>query len=100
MHVRGYFCEGMSHILIKWVAEEKWDVYPVRALADTNVGYRLVAQEGAIKKLRGSIQDVFWEEGQPAAPAILLNCGKHLCHVICLHLYIPPYFKAPINDRK
>ncbi|KAH7977822.1 hypothetical protein HPB49_003697 [Dermacentor silvarum] len=63
----------MSHILIKWVAEEKWDVYPVRALADTNVGYRLVAQEGAIKKLRGSIQDVFWEEGQPAAPAILLN---------------------------
>ncbi|XP_049527625.1 uncharacterized protein LOC125947255 [Dermacentor silvarum] len=51
----------------------KWDVYPVRALADTNVGYRLVAQEGAIKKLRGSIQDVFWEEGQPA---ILLNSGS------------------------
>ncbi|XP_077502546.1 uncharacterized protein LOC144132487 [Amblyomma americanum] len=66
----------MSHILIKWVEEAKWDVYPVKSLADPAIGIRLLTEEGAIKQLKGSVVSVFWKEGEQPAKAELLYLGK------------------------
>lgn len=66
----------MSHILVKWVEDEKWDVYPVSTLADANVAFRLISQQGCIKQLRGTIHRVSWKEGAPPALAELLALGN------------------------
>lgn len=44
---------AMSHVLVKWVGEETWDVYLVRAVVDTQMGFRLLSKESAITELRG-----------------------------------------------
>ncbi|KAK8766997.1 hypothetical protein V5799_006221 [Amblyomma americanum] len=74
----------MSHILIKWVEEAKWDVYPIKSLADPAIGIRLLTEEGAIKQLKGSVVSVFWKEGEQPAKAELLYLGSgvHL-HCFC-----------------
>lgn len=66
----------MSHILVKWVSSSLWDVYNVRAIADTNIGLRLLSDGNAIEKLRGSVVAVNWKEGEPTADAELLDFGK------------------------
>ncbi|XP_049516537.1 uncharacterized protein LOC125942421 [Dermacentor silvarum] len=66
----------MSHILVKWVEDEKWDVYPVSALADADVAFRLISQQGCIKRLRGTVHRVSWKEGAPPALAELLAFGN------------------------
>lgn len=66
----------MTHILVKWKDENKWDVYPVKMIEDAAVGIRLLTQENAISELRGQEVRVRWEEGQDAAPAELLAFGK------------------------
>ncbi|XP_077516614.1 lysosomal alpha-mannosidase-like [Amblyomma americanum] len=65
-------CRKMTHILVKWKDENKWDVYPVKMIGDAPVGIRLLTQENAISELRGQEVRVRWEEGQDAAPAELL----------------------------
>ncbi|KAH7978033.1 hypothetical protein HPB49_004296 [Dermacentor silvarum] len=65
----------MSHILVKWVSSSLWDVYNVRAIADTNIGLRLLSDINAIEKLRGSVVAVNWKEGEPTADAELLDFG-------------------------
>ncbi|KAH7933261.1 hypothetical protein HPB49_011000 [Dermacentor silvarum] len=54
----------MSHILVKWVTEDAWDVYPVRAIEKADIGFRLLTEEGSIRRLRGSIVTINWESGQ------------------------------------
>ncbi|XP_037554344.1 uncharacterized protein LOC119430948 [Dermacentor silvarum] len=66
----------MSHILVKWVEDEKWDVYPVSALADADVAFRLISQQGCIKQLRRTVHRVSWKEGAPPALAELLAFGN------------------------
>ncbi|KAH6924777.1 hypothetical protein HPB50_024301 [Hyalomma asiaticum] len=68
----------MSHILVKWVEDEKWDVYPVSALADADVAFRLISQQGCTKQLRGTIHRVSWKEGAPPALAELLAFEEEL----------------------
>lgn len=68
----------MSHILVKWVEDEKWDVYPVSALADADVAFRLISQQGCIKQLRGTVHRVSWKEGAPPALAELLAFGEYI----------------------
>lgn len=65
----------MTHILVSWISEPSWDVYPVRALVDTAIGFRLLTEEGAISELRNTVVDVVWKPGEPPAPAKLLDFG-------------------------
>ncbi|XP_070393869.1 uncharacterized protein [Dermacentor albipictus] len=66
----------MSHVLIKWIEEEKWDVYPISCIIDVAIGYRLYTDESAIEELRGTVLMCTWEKGKDAAPAELLDLGK------------------------
>ncbi|KAH7978140.1 hypothetical protein HPB49_004606 [Dermacentor silvarum] len=66
----------MSHILVKWVTEDAWDVYPVRAIEKADIGFRLLTEEGSIRRLRGSIVTINWESGQQPADAELLDFGS------------------------
>lgn len=66
----------MTHILIKWVGEDKWDVYPVKALDNPAIGVQLMSDEGAIKKLRRQVVDVRWKVDEDPSPATLLDFGK------------------------
>ncbi|KAG0426767.1 hypothetical protein HPB47_026140 [Ixodes persulcatus] len=65
----------MSHVLVKWVGEETWDVYPLRAVVDTQIGFRLLIEENATAELRGRMVDINWENGEPPALAELLDFG-------------------------
>ncbi|KAM7296699.1 uncharacterized protein ISCGN_021856 [Ixodes scapularis] len=67
----------MSHILVRWLSEEKWDVYPTRVLVDTELGLRLMAEPSAIKDLRGSVVLVRWSAEEPPAEAMLIEAGQH-----------------------
>ncbi|KAH6933405.1 hypothetical protein HPB50_014540 [Hyalomma asiaticum] len=66
----------MSHVLVKWTEEGKWDVYPVRAVVDVAVRYRLLTEEAAIEDLRGAVLMFQWKKNERAAPAELLDIGK------------------------
>ncbi|KAL1457328.1 hypothetical protein MTO96_043520, partial [Rhipicephalus appendiculatus] len=66
----------MTHVLVKWPSVDKWDVYPLKALADPAVGLRLMSEAGSFDELRGSVQNIYWQEGHKPAPAELLQIGK------------------------
>ncbi|KAH7958245.1 hypothetical protein HPB49_000229 [Dermacentor silvarum] len=65
----------MSHVLVKWAEENKWDIYPITCITDVAVGYRLFTQENAMDDLRGTTHMCKWKEGEDAAPAELLEIG-------------------------
>ncbi|CAN7982138.1 unnamed protein product [Ixodes pacificus] len=65
----------MSHVLVKWAGEETWDVYPVRAVVDTQIGFRLLSEESALTELRGRMVEINWKNGEPPALAELLDFG-------------------------
>ncbi|KAL1473744.1 hypothetical protein MTO96_038497, partial [Rhipicephalus appendiculatus] len=67
---------SMTHVLVKWLTEESWDVYPVRAIQTTNVAFGLLSEEGIIKKLRRRLVMVDWEPSQQPAEAKLLDFGS------------------------
>lgn len=70
--------KNATHVLVKWTLEEKWDVYPIRYMVDTKVGYRLLAKPSAIHDLRGSVFFFKWSDVHQPAPAELLDAGKNL----------------------
>lgn len=65
----------MTHVLVKWLTDEKWDVYPIRALVDQAVGVRILTDENSLKDLKGTIQDVSWKDGEKPAWACILHFG-------------------------
>ncbi|KAH6919483.1 hypothetical protein HPB50_029529 [Hyalomma asiaticum] len=67
----------MTHILVKWLHEESWDVYPIRALVDSKLGFRLMTEENAMREVRGSVVDIRWSKDSPPAEAELLDFGRH-----------------------
>lgn len=69
-------CTAMTHILVKWVTERKYDVYPLRCLTDAVIGYRLSQQDKCIEEYRGTIVTVKWNVHEEPAPATLLDVGK------------------------
>ncbi|KAH7953022.1 hypothetical protein HPB49_003665 [Dermacentor silvarum] len=73
----------MSHILVKWVTEDAWDVYPVRAIERADIGFRLLTEEGSIRQLRGSIFTINWESVQQPAEAELLDLVNVTCGELC-----------------
>ncbi|KAH6923089.1 hypothetical protein HPB50_021419 [Hyalomma asiaticum] len=71
----------MSHVLLKWTEEEKWDVYPVRAVVDVAVRYRLLTEDAAIEDLRGAMLMFQWKKNERAAPAELLDTGSSMADI-------------------
>ncbi|KAH8035379.1 hypothetical protein MRX96_032858 [Rhipicephalus microplus] len=65
----------MTHVLVKWITEESWDVYPVRAIKTTTVAFRLLSETKSIRKLRGTVVLVDWDDSQQPAEAKLLDFG-------------------------
>ncbi|XP_077551565.1 uncharacterized protein LOC144165325 [Haemaphysalis longicornis] len=66
----------MTHILVQWVTEQKYDLYPLRRLTDAVIGYRLFQQEKCIDEYRGTIVTVKWNVHEEPAPATLLDVGS------------------------
>lgn len=67
--------KNATHVLVKWTLEEKWDVYPIRYMLNTKVGFKLSTKPSAIDDLRGSVQLFKWSDDKPPAPAELLDAG-------------------------
>ncbi|KAH7936326.1 hypothetical protein HPB52_021425 [Rhipicephalus sanguineus] len=42
----------MTHVLVKWLNAEKWDVYPLKALPEPAVGVRLMSDAGSFKEFQ------------------------------------------------
>lgn len=68
----------MTHVLVKWLTDEKWDVYPVRALVDPAVGVRVMTDESALKELKDTMQDVSWRDGEKPARARIGPQGQSI----------------------
>ncbi|KAH7951986.1 hypothetical protein HPB52_016403 [Rhipicephalus sanguineus] len=45
----------MTYVLVQWVSENKWDVYPISCIEDAAVGYRLYTDKKSIGELRGTV---------------------------------------------
>ncbi|XP_049516774.1 uncharacterized protein LOC125942615 [Dermacentor silvarum] len=65
----------MTHVLVKWITEESWDVYPIRAIVDAQLGFRLMTEENYIDQVRGNIVAIKWIADSPPAEAELLDFG-------------------------
>lgn len=74
--VRVTTCAVMTHILVQWVTEQKYDVYPLRCLTDAVIGYRLSQHEKYIEEYRGNIVSVKWDVNEEPARATLLDVGS------------------------
>ncbi|XP_064462364.1 uncharacterized protein LOC135372833 [Ornithodoros turicata] len=46
------------------------------ALVYAKLGLQLLTESGAIEEVRGSVVDVYWQEGEEPEPAELLYFGK------------------------
>ncbi|KAL1479119.1 hypothetical protein MTO96_052127 [Rhipicephalus appendiculatus] len=66
----------MTHVLVKCLTEESWVVYPVRAIQTTNIAFRLLSEDGIIKKLRGRLVMVDWAPCEQPAEVKLLDFGS------------------------
>lgn len=66
----------MTYVLIQWVSERKWDVYPISCIEDASVGYRLYTDKKCIGELRGTVVNVRWDKHKEPEPATLLDVGK------------------------
>lgn len=66
-------------MLVKWLNDDKWDVYPVRALVDPAIGLRILTDDSSLKDLKGTTQDVSWKEGEKPARARILHFGQYAC---------------------
>lgn len=64
-----------THVLVKWATEEKWDVYPVRCIIETEIGHQLLYGKKNADNLRGTKVTVKWAEDKEPAPAILVESG-------------------------
>ncbi|KAH7943913.1 hypothetical protein HPB52_013015 [Rhipicephalus sanguineus] len=63
----------MTYVLIQWVSERKWDVYPISCIEDASVGYRLYTDKKCIGELRGTVVNVRWDKHKEPEPATLLD---------------------------
>ncbi|KAH8035848.1 hypothetical protein HPB51_010600 [Rhipicephalus microplus] len=50
-------------------------MYPVRAIKTPSVAFRVLSETKSIKKLRGTVVLVVWDDGQQPAEAKLLDFG-------------------------
>lgn len=67
-----------THVLVKWLSNDKWDVYPARALVDPAIGLRVMTEDSSLKDLKGTIQDMSWKGERPAR-ARILHFGQYAC---------------------
>ncbi|KAL1479390.1 hypothetical protein MTO96_051873 [Rhipicephalus appendiculatus] len=66
----------MTHILVKWVHDQIWDVYPIKVVLEPAVGLRLLNDSAYFKELHGTVLNVRWSDTEDPAPAELLSIGE------------------------
>lgn len=66
----------MAHVLVKWVTQDKWDVYPIRCMTDTQTALRLTADATLLDSLEGKPFDIVWAPNEDPSPAYILGLGK------------------------
>ncbi|KAL3186783.1 hypothetical protein MRX96_026932 [Rhipicephalus microplus] len=57
------------------VIKESWDVYPVHAIRTTSEAFRLLSETKSIRKLRGTVVPVDWDDSRQPVEAKLLDFG-------------------------
>ncbi|XP_064462245.1 uncharacterized protein LOC135372680 [Ornithodoros turicata] len=67
----------MSHILVKWLTEEKWDVYPITRLLDQKVAASIARKPASVCGYTGKAFDVQWDPSEEPSPAFLVAAGDH-----------------------
>ncbi|KAL1434679.1 hypothetical protein MTO96_011454 [Rhipicephalus appendiculatus] len=86
----------MDHVLVQWVAEEKWDVYPLKNVVDAAIGYDLVEDTAAaLERLKDTAVEVLCQPGEPTAPATILAVEDFFIFassplMLLLHVYSVP----------
>ncbi|XP_064475587.1 uncharacterized protein LOC135389474 [Ornithodoros turicata] len=66
----------MSHILVKWVTAEAWDVYPTRFMTDVATATQIMSDPSIVETLVGRTYQVAWKTGEPPADAYLVAAGE------------------------
>ncbi|XP_064468453.1 uncharacterized protein LOC135379129 [Ornithodoros turicata] len=66
----------MAYILVKWVAEETWDVYPIRNLVDVKTATQIARKPSSVTGFTGKVFDVKWRETEEPSPAYLVAAGE------------------------
>ncbi|KAH6920117.1 hypothetical protein HPB50_028895 [Hyalomma asiaticum] len=78
----------MTHIVVEWKDEKKWDVYPLKCIADPNIGLRLMREpSAALETLKDVFVDIKWDTNEPPSPARILGVDasrmvKRLKHML------------------
>ncbi|KAH7961732.1 hypothetical protein HPB52_011606 [Rhipicephalus sanguineus] len=61
------------HVLVKWIAEDKWDVYPLKSVVDAAIGMSLLEDTATtLDRLKDTAVEILWQAGEPTAPAKIL----------------------------
>lgn len=66
---------AVTRMLIKRLTEEKWDVYPVRCKAETEIGDKLLYKDVDAEEMRGRQVTVKWCNDKEPAIAALVKAG-------------------------
>ncbi|CAN8026620.1 unnamed protein product [Ixodes persulcatus] len=91
----------MTHILVKWLKEPKWDVYPIRNLVDMELGLRLMDDPSLLDAMGGKVFQIRWSDDERPDDAFVIAVGslksmeKRRNHVI--QMAVGGHF-APYSD--
>ncbi|KAL1469417.1 hypothetical protein MTO96_041058 [Rhipicephalus appendiculatus] len=66
----------MSHILVKWLTVDAWDVYPLRNLVDAEAGRRLVESAAFIDCMAGRVYKVQSAPDAEPDDAFIIGIGS------------------------
>ncbi|KAH6942789.1 hypothetical protein HPB50_010545 [Hyalomma asiaticum] len=67
----------MTHIVVEWKDEKKWDVYPLKCIADPSIVLRLMRDpSAALETLKDVFVDIKWDTNEPPSPARILGVGS------------------------
>ncbi|XP_064468115.1 uncharacterized protein LOC135378884 [Ornithodoros turicata] len=65
----------MSHILVKWMAEEAWDVYPITCVLDSKIAATIAKKPASVGGYTGKVFDILWDPSKEPSPAYLVAAG-------------------------
>ncbi|XP_072143772.1 uncharacterized protein [Dermacentor andersoni] len=83
----------MTHILVKWVSIDAWDVYPIRSLVDVEAGRRLIENPAIVDCMAGRVYRVQCAPDVEPDEAFIIGIGE--CRRV---LYLLFLFYATLWD--
>ncbi|XP_070394289.1 uncharacterized protein [Dermacentor albipictus] len=66
----------MTHILVKWVSIDAWDVYPIRSLVDVEAGRRLIENPAFVDCMAGRVYRVQCAPDVEPDEAFIIGIGS------------------------